>query len=171
MSRGTMRFLGVAAVLLVSLVSLSGCAMLVQKGVESATGVKVDQSANKITVTGKNGATATTQEGKLPDGLPSGFPVYAGTVKLGNKVQTPTGTAFQIVTETPDDAKTIGDWYVTKLKAAGWTIDARNDLNSNGKAITTISAKSGAKMQAMIIVGASADGAGNSVNITLDVKP
>lgn len=171
MNRNRILLLGFAAAMVVAVVALSGCGLLIRKGIESATGVKVDQSSGKVTVTGKNGGTATMQEGKLPDGLPPNFPVYPGTVKLGNKVQTAQGTSFQIVIETADDAKTIGDWYETKLKEAGWSIESRNDVNTNGKAIATISAKSGDKMQAMIIAGDSADTSTNSVNITLSVKP
>ena len=166
--RWTLRAAIIAASLGALLV-MSGCGLLVRKSVESATGVKVDQGAAQVTVPDKNGGTATIQEGKIPDGLPAGFPVYQGTVKLGNKVAGPLGTTFQIVIETADDAKTIGDWYESKLKAAGWKIDARNDVTTNGKSITTISAKSGT-MQAMIIGGESADTSQNSVNVTLVTK-
>ena len=113
----------IVAASLVALLAVSGCGLLVQKGVEAATGVKVDQGTGQVTVTGKNGQTATSQEGKIPDGLPADFPVYQGTVKLGNKVTTPQGTTFQIVIETADGAKTIGDWYENKLKAADWKAD------------------------------------------------
>lgn len=171
MKRRGMLLIGAAVLMFAAIILASGCGMLVQKGVESATGVKVDSNSGKVTVQGKNGGTVTTQEGKLPDGLPVGFPVYEGTVKLGNKVETANSTTFQMVIETPDDAKTVGDWYASKLKEAGWTIDARNDVTTNGKSITTISTKSGEKMQAMIIAGESADNSTNSVNITLNVKP
>ena len=169
MSRRWLLRSGVVAAVLVALLAMTGCGLLLRKGVESATGVKVDQGTGKTTVTGKNGETATIQEGKIPDGLPSDFPVYQGTVKLGNKVTTGEGTTFSIVIETTDDAKTVGDWYDAKLKAAGWKIDGRNDVTTNGKSITTISATSGSK-QAMIIAGESADTTQNSVNITLTVK-
>jgi hypothetical protein len=157
------------AAMLVALLAMGGCGLLVRKGVESATGVKVDQGTGQVTVTGKDGGTATIQQGKLPAGMPSDFPVYQGAVKFGNKVATSQGTTYQIVIETADSAETIGNWYETKLKAAGWKIDARNDVTTNGKAITTISAKSGTS-QAMIIGGQGADTTQNSVNITLTTK-
>ena len=170
MRRRRVLLLSTAAVVLVALVALSGCGMLIRKGTEAATGVKVDQNGGKVTIQGKDGGTATVQEGKLPDGLPSDFPVYAGTIRLGNKITNADGTAFQIVIETPDDAKTVGDWYAEKLKAAGWKVEGRNDVVTNGKAITTIVAKSGTTKQAMIITGQSADNNTNSVNISLSVK-
>jgi hypothetical protein len=163
--------LGIAVLAIASVLATSGCGMLIRKGVESATGVKVDEKSGSVTVNGKNGGTATMQEGKLPDGLPAGFPVYTGTVKLGNKVQTAEGTSFQMVIETPDDAKTVGDWYSEKLKGAGWTIDARNDANANGKSIVTLTAKSGDKMQTMVIVGENSDNTATAVNVSLTVKP
>jgi hypothetical protein len=158
-------------VVLALVLAASGCGMLVRKGVESATGVKVDEKSGAVTINGKNGGTATMQEGKLPDGLPTGFPVYAGTVKLGNKVQTAEGTSFQMSIETPDDAKTVGDWYSEQLKGAGWTIEARNDANANGKSIMTLSAKNGDKMQTMVIAGENSDNTATTVNVTLTVKP
>ena len=170
MSRKGMLRAGIVAAVLVAMFATSGCGLLIRKGVESATGVKVDEGSGKVTVTGKNGGTATMQEGQLPEGLPSGFPVYQGTVKLGNKVTTADGTSFQIVIETPDDAKTVGDWYESKLKAASWSIDARNDVTTNGKSMTTISAKSGENTQAMIIAGENSDNTATSVNITISVK-
>jgi hypothetical protein len=171
MKRKRMLLWGIAVLMLAAAVGMSGCGMLIRKGVESATGVKVDEGSGKVTVTGKDGGTATMQEGKVPDGLPSGFPVYAGTVKLGNKVETPEGTSFQISIETPDDAKTVGDWYAEKLKGAGWTVEARNDANVDAKSIMTLSAKSGEKMQTMIIAGEESSGGATTVNVTLMVKP
>jgi len=162
---------GVAVLMLVAAIGMSGCGLLIRKGVESATGVKVDENSGKVTVTGKDGGTATMQEGRLPEGLPSDFPVYEGTVKLGNKVQTADGASFQISIETPDGAKAVGDWYADKLKAAGWTIDARNDATANGKAMTTLSAKAGEKMQTMVIAGENSGDSGTTINVTLMVKP
>lgn len=171
MKRNKTLLWGIAVLMLGAAVGMSGCGMLIRKGVESATGVKVDEGSGKVTVTGKDGGTATMQEGKLPEGLPAGFPVYAGTVKLGNKVETPEGTSFQISLETPDDAKTVGDWYADELKGAGWTVEARNDADVDGKSITTLSAKSGEKMQTMIIAGEESGESVTTVNVTLMTKP
>jgi hypothetical protein len=155
---------------LVSLLALSGCGFLAQKAVEGATGVKIDKGNGTVSVQGKDGSSATLQQGKIPDGFPADFAVYAGTVKMGNRVQSPDGALYQVTIETPDNPTTVADWYAEKLKAAGWTIDNRNDANSNGKAVSTIIAKKD-KQQAMIIAGTQSDGNLTEVNISIQSKP
>ena len=169
MTRHRILLLVVAAVLVVSAIALGGCGMLVKKGIESATGVKVDQNQGSVSVTGKNGETATTQEGKVPDGFPADVPVYAGTVKMGNKVQTADGTTYQVVIETPDSAKTVGDFFEGKLKDSGWTIEGRNDSSSSGNDISTVSAKKDTS-QAMVIASTNPDDKVTTVNVSITAK-
>ena len=170
MNRARVMSLVVVSAALVSLIVLSGCGFLAQKAVEGATGVKVDQGNGSVTVQGSNGGSATVQQGKIPDGFPADFAVYSGSIKMGNRVQSPDGTLYQVTIETADDPKTVADWYDEKLKTAGWTIDSRNDVNSNGKAASTIIAKKD-KQQAMIIAGTQSDGNLTEVNVSIQSKP
>ena len=80
MRRRRVLLLSTAAVVLVALAALSGCGMLIRKGTEAATGVKVDQNGGKVTIQGKDGGTATVQEGKL----------YYLFLKPGNAAPPPT---------------------------------------------------------------------------------
>lgn len=119
-----LRRIALIALLTVVLFALAGCGIIAQKAVEGATGVKVDNNDKKVTVTGKNGETATMsgQEGKLPDGLPADVPAYSGTIKSSSTMDTAKGTNYTFAVETADEAATIVGWYKDKLAEKGWKI-------------------------------------------------
>lgn len=169
MNRSRTALLGVALIAVIVLLTLSGCGFIAQKAVEGATGVKVSTDNGTVSIQGTNGASATLGQTQVPDGFPADVPVYAGTVKMGNRVQSTSGTVYQVSIDTPDGAKTVADWYAGKLKDGGWTIDARNDASVNGKDVSTISAKNGNET-ALIIVGSQSDGAMTVVNIQVQSK-
>lgn len=104
-------------------VMMSGCEAIVQnaaKGaIEGATGVKVDQNGNGITVQGKDGQSISVGgENKVPEGFPSDIPVYAGTISASMK----TAKGYLVTIEAADPSATVGDWYRTKLTDEGWKI-------------------------------------------------
>ena len=144
----TSQAVAIAAVLGLALL-LSGCGMLAQKAVQSATGVKVDQSTGKTTVTGPNGQTATVSDnpGKVPDGLPANVPVYSGTVSGSAAITTPQGQSYQFVVETNDDVATILEWYKKQLADKGWTVEAAATMGDSKQGL--VSAKNGTSQLAV----------------------
>jgi hypothetical protein len=120
--------IGTALVLVILLaLMLTGCQAIVEnaaKGaLEGATGVKVDTSGDSLTVTGQDGGTTTVGGKSLPEGMPSDFPVYEGTIITSGKMATAEGSNFSFSMETPDGVQTVSDWYKAEFEKAGWTVD------------------------------------------------
>ena len=157
----------VAAVgaIVMAMVLLGGCGLIAQKAVQSATGVKVDQSGGKTTVTGPNGqsATVSSDSGKVPDGLPDTVPVYSGKITGSAAVTTPQGNSYQFVVTTSDSISTVIDWYKTQLAAKGWTIDATVMTGEQG----LVSGKNGTSQ---IAVTAGTDNGSTDVHTIVTVK-
>jgi hypothetical protein len=141
------RLASILAIALIATVALSGCQMIAQKAVENATGVKVDQSTGKTTITGKDGQSATLSgsDNKLPDGLPADVPTYQGTIKGSASVSTNGNQSWSFTVTTTDDVATVTSWYKTQLADKGWTIDSAATVNGN----SVISAKNGANKLAV----------------------
>ncbi|MDO8964654.1 MAG: hypothetical protein Q7W30_09220 [Coriobacteriia bacterium] len=103
--------------------TLTGCDAIVQNAaksaVEGATGVKVNQDGNGITVEGKDGEAITVGgDNALPEGFPADIPVYEGTISASMK--SPKG--FLVTIDAADPLATVADWYRTKLADEGWKI-------------------------------------------------
>jgi hypothetical protein len=162
---------GIALVCMAALVvvALSGCGLIARNAVENATGVKVDQSGKNVTVTGKNGETASlsSQTGKLPDGLPSYVPSYAGTIRNAASISTDQGTNFSYAIDTNDSVSTINGWYKDKLKADGWTVTL---TASSGPDQTMIQAKKGDKTNIIVTIGKKEDTSGNEITTIVEVQ-
>jgi hypothetical protein len=135
--------IAVIALLALALFALTGCDMIAKKAVEGATGVKVDDNNKKVTVTGKNGEqlSLSSEEGKLPDGLPDDVPVYSGTIKNPTSMTGSDGENYSFTVETDDDAATVVSWMKDKIAEKGWTIS--NTITSNGTSM--LSAEKGDK--------------------------
>ena len=142
----------IVAILTMALL-LSGCGILAQKAAEKATGVKVDKSSGKTTITGPNGQSATlsNDKGKVPDGLPANVPVYQGTVSGSTAITTPDGNSYQFVVETTDDVTTVVDWYKKQLAEKGWTVEAAATMGSDKQAL--VSAKTDTSQLAVTVDG------------------
>jgi hypothetical protein len=164
---------GVVAIVLgvALLLSVVGCAQIAQQAtksaVESATGVKVDQNGGKTTITGKDGSQATVSSGqnKLPDGLPSYMPTYAGTVKTSAVITTDKGTNYTFTISTGDSAQTVADWYKQQLTDKGWSVTGTVMNGDQGM----VSAKKGETDDAIVTIGKGSDGQ-TEVAAILDVK-
>ena len=99
---------GLTLVLVLALAMSAGCAQIAEKAargaVEKATGVKVDEKNDSVTVTGKDGEKVSftgNEENQLPKDLPADFPVYDGTPDgAAPRPTTPEGKTitFNIVT-------------------------------------------------------------------------
>jgi hypothetical protein len=135
--KGTLRVL-VALAVVAALLAVTGCGALVQQaaksGVESATGVKVDESGNSVTVTGQDGSSMTSSaDGKIPEGFPSDMPLYTpGTIKQGIVSDSGSGKGFIVAIETPDAWADVFAWYETQLKDKGWTVDSTMKTGEGG---------------------------------------
>ena len=149
MSSTRVRTLVAVALVVVLAFALTGCQLIAQKAVEQATGVKVDKNGDSVTITGKNGETASVAKGKVPDGWPTDVPVYTGTVTMGNKMDTGGKTAFLVTLETPDAPKAVADWYEQQLTSQGWTKTDRNDANAGGKDVSILVAEKGTQRVAV----------------------
>jgi hypothetical protein len=145
---------GIASLALIALLafSLAGCGFIAQKAVEQTTGVKVDQNGKSVTVTGKNGekASVSSQEGKLPDGLPTDVPVYAGTIKTSQTMSTEKGTNYIFSVETGDNVTTIMAWYKKQLTDKGWMISG---TVAGGTDSGMVQAKKGANNNIVATIG------------------
>lgn len=133
--------------------SLAGCGLIAQKAVEQSTGVKVDQNGKSVTVTGKDGSTASmsAKEGELPKGLPADVPVYSGTVKASYVVEAPQqgGTNFMFTIQTADSGSTVMDWYKKQLEAKGWMVTG---TVASGTDAGMVEAKKGANNSIIVTV-------------------
>jgi hypothetical protein len=149
MGRLSVRVLVVIALVAAMAVTVQGCQMIAQKAVEQATGVKVDKNGDQVTITGKDGTTASVGKGTVPDGWPTDVPVYAGTITMGNKMDANGKTAFLVTLETPDAPKAVADWYQEKLTGDGWTKTDRNDASAGGKEVSILVAEKGTQRVAV----------------------
>ena len=158
----------VLALLALLVFSLAGCSFVAQKAVEGATGVKVDQNGSNVTVTGKNGtASLSSKEGKLPDGLPSDVPAYAGTIKSSAAIATDQGTNYSFEISTSDDPATVQGWYKDKLTANGWTVTG---TVTGGSDSAMVSAKKGDKDNIVVTIGKNTSDGKTEVAVIADFK-
>jgi phosphate starvation-inducible protein PhoH len=140
-----------ATLLALALFALTGCDMIAKKAVENATGVKVDENNKSVTITGKNGEqlSASSAEGKVPDGLPADVPVYSGKIKNSAKMETGEGVNYSFAVETDDDIATVVGWYKTKLGEKQWKISSTVTTGETAM----LSAEKGEKNKLVITVG------------------
>jgi hypothetical protein len=128
MSRRTMALIAVVA-LLTFAVMASGCAQIAEQAaksaVESATGVKVDESNNSVSIKGAGGGLTASTDGKLPEGFPEDMPVYEnGTIATGISSKSDKGTGFLVGIDTA--------WYDAQLKDEGWTVKTTMKTDDGG---------------------------------------
>jgi hypothetical protein len=157
--------------------SATGCQVVAEqaakKAVEGATGVKVDENSKNVTITGKDGqkVTISGEEGKLPEGLPSDFPNYAGTVKSSGAMDANEGSTITYTIATPDSVQKVVDFYKSKLAAAGWTISASTTNTGSGETNGAVIAERGANKEETVIVSVTQKtGADTEASVVLSVK-
>lgn len=126
------------------LLALAGCGLAekavekatekaVEKAVEQATGVKVDEQNNSVTITGQDGKELTiksSEDGKVPEGFP--LPIMKGGKLNTSAEMTSDGkkgwTAEMEFTAGP---KEVADFYEQAVKERGMKV-TRTDTNSEG---------------------------------------
>jgi hypothetical protein len=152
-----------------TLAMATGCEAIigqaVKSGVESATGVKVDEANNSVTMTGKDGSTVSVgEDGKLPEGFPTEVPVYEGTVKTAIATESDKGKAFMVNIETPDAPADVFKWYEDEIASGGWTVKSTLKTGDGGLL--------GAEKDALgLTVTITPAGTSANTNVSLSVTP
>ena len=163
------RVIALIALLALVVMSSTGCGLLVKNAVENATGVHVNENGNSVTVTGKNGtASLSSQEGKLPDGLPSDVPAYSGTIKSSATIAADQGTNYTFAIETGDDVSTVQSWYKDKLTSNGWTVTGT--VNGGGESAMVSAKKNGEKDNIVVTIGKDSSTSKTTIAVIVDIK-
>jgi len=122
--KGSLRVL-LALAAIVAILAMSGCGFVVEQavksGVESATGVKVDNSGDAVTVTGKDGSSTTVGGKELPATFPSDVPVFEGTIKSVMNNKSDKGDVFVVGIDGGAAPAEVAAWYDEQLRSGGWT--------------------------------------------------
>lgn len=124
----------VLSVCLLLLVSASGCASVGRKAAERATGVKVDQDGEKVTVETDEGTAevSTGESNELPEGFPKDLPVYDGTITNQSRVKTGDATIYTVLLATDDAFDDVVSWYDSEIPDSGWTEEGSYSTESGG---------------------------------------
>ena len=153
--------------LVVALLATTGCAGLVKKGVESATGVKVEGDKVTMNKDGKSVEIGGAQTGKLPESFPSDYPMYEPlTITTGVKV-VDNGTHFSVTANTTGTFEDVKNFYDEKLKAAGWDVKTTG-TTSAGASAGSVNGTKGADKTAVQVVQ-TAPGEKVQIVLTIDM--
>jgi hypothetical protein len=137
--------------------ALTGCQQAsdqaAKSAVEAATGVKVDQSGDNVTVTGPDGSTTTVGKA-LPAGMPADFPAYKGNVITSGKSTTSDGTSYSYSMDTADSVQTVAEWYKAEFEKGGWTVANTFIGGDAGNETSMMTCKKGT-MEANVTAGTS----------------
>lgn len=133
------RITRVALVLLLTLAlvaTVSGCQRAAERAVEKATGVKVDEDGERVTITGPEGEQAEFGAGaSLPEGWPEDHPVYEpATVESSMVFSGDEGTQFTVSVTTGDAFADVLAWYKKAAGDEGWNIESEGTLDMDGVA-------------------------------------
>lgn len=128
----TLRLVALVMVLAMAL-ALAGCQSIAEKAtekvIEDATGVKVDEQGDSVTLTGEDGTSITASEsGELPEGFPEDAPVYEGAIITSLVSE----DNYTIGIETDDEWTDAWEFYGTELEAAGWVTGTEMKLEDSG---------------------------------------
>jgi len=124
------------ALLIVMAIGATGCEMIAKKAVEEATGVKVDESGENVTVTGPEGEelTISSSASTLPDGFPSDVPAYStGKIESSSALTQDDGTHFTVAMTTADDYDSVFAWHKSEYEKSGWTIENEFTMEAEGR--------------------------------------
>lgn len=134
----------------------------VEKGLEKATGGKVDVDNNKVTVKGEHGETVTFGDQKLPSDWPSDVPVYGGAkISFSGSATNDEGKqGAQVILSTDDSVQKVSDYYRKELVDKGWTMKG----SANASTGSTLAYEKGDQALAIVIAGSQ-----NTTSITLVV--
>jgi hypothetical protein len=144
---------------------------LLQKGIESKTGVKVDVNNPQKGVSftdPKTGESVSFGEQKIPDNFPKDFPVYPGSKPTGTLSGSNTqkdSTGFWVIFTSTDPLAKVAAYYGTQLKSNGWTIE--NTMNIDKTSSWTISK---GLLAGTVMVGEGDNKTGTMITVMLGSK-
>jgi hypothetical protein len=102
---------------------------LLQKGIETKTGVKMDLTGGKEGISftdSKTGEKVSIGEQKIPDNFPKDFPIYPGSKPTGTMSGSNSqkdSIGFWVVFSTDDSIDKVKAFYDKEFKAKGWAVD------------------------------------------------
>ncbi len=134
----TLRALIVLALGAALIAGATGCRNIAEKAaqsaVEKATGVKVEEDGDKVTIQGEDGEMEiSSKEGSLPSGWPDEAPLY-DKAQISGSTSTKTGgqSYFTVSMTTDDPLDTVFDWWKGEFESKGWSIDNEMVFESDG---------------------------------------
>jgi hypothetical protein len=123
--------------------------------IEQTTGgdVEIDDDGESVTIETEDGSMEITggDGAAVPDGFPDDMPLYEGTIVLGQMMETPEGTAYNVGVETTDGAYEVADWYADEMASAGWTTTSELTNEAEGAIIVTRQAEKDGVMAQVVI--------------------
>jgi len=151
--------------------ALTGCGLAdrmiergVEKAIESATGVSVDEDGGTITFTGEDGEQVTlsgsSAEGKLIDGFP--LPIYDGAkVVSSGRLSANNRTNYSAELSFTGDAQAVADFYEKVLKEQGAEVN-RTQLDADGEVTILLSGQSETKSGWITVIRNEAEESGTA---------
>jgi hypothetical protein len=175
MKKKAIIFSGITVVLILVVLSFSGCAKvgekIAEKAIEKAAGGNVDLNLNKDGVTVKDkegGQTQIGENAKLPDGWPSSECAVYPDLKLSMSTKTKNSDSgkneFSILGEvTKGSIKDVYNWYKDKY-GSGWETITDQYTESNDGDIAFLNFKND-KYEVGIMIGKSGDTASLTMTV------
>jgi hypothetical protein len=130
--------------------------------------VTAKKQAVEITTPGGGTISLGGELGKIPDGFPTGLPLYTKGVKAGSVVDTAKGLGFTVQMTTGDTVDTTYTKYREKLSAAGYTIKSGGVVTVKGTQRAFITFQKG-KATGVVNIVSEGPAAGDRTAITLQV--
>lgn len=159
-----------AAIVMAAVVTLSGCGLtdwagkkvgekIVEKGIESQTGAKVDINSDKgqSTISTKDGSVTFSEEGnaKIPDNFPKDIFIFSdakvGLVMSGSAENKGASLSYATATSEADAFAR----YKQEMEKNGWKKDSEADFGTTGGKMLNFS-KGNSKV--MVTIGQGDDG-------------
>lgn len=143
------KFIYTSVMLLAVAAAAAGCGVgdkiaekAVEKAIEEATGAKVEQKNDTVTITTKDGQVSLGGEsGKLPDGFP--LPAYPGAKIISSATSTEQGVKHYLVSLTSEKpAKEITAYYEQELQKKGMTLE-KTDISDDSSTTVLLNGKAG----------------------------
>ena len=136
-----------------------GCQRAAERVVEEATGVRVDEDGDSVTVqTDEGEATFSGSDASLPDDWPSDVPVYPDAeIETSTSMRIDETVQLAVTWKTSDDVTTVYEWYRDELPAAGWEVTGDFSMEQDGQRTANISSSKGSS-DANVFIGDDSDG-------------
>jgi hypothetical protein len=152
---------GLSLVLATLTLGAAGCQSVTEKAVEEATGVKVDEDEDSVTIESEDGdgesVTISGEEGSVPEDFPDDVPLYDATVVGSSSYESGENVNYSVTLETKDSVEDVAAFYEEELESEGWEIEGTFNTATDEEAATMISAVKGTG-RTVIINASQSDG-------------